>query len=82
MKHCDFPVEYNIPIPPKGDYKRRYSFRALKIVGMSFMVPCEEMDAQKLWNTLTRSASWHSYKTGWVFTMRRIIGGIRIWRTQ
>jgi hypothetical protein len=80
MRHYDFPVEYNIPIPEKGDYKRKYSFRLLKQVGMSFLVPCSDEEWRRLSNCLTASIAHASYKTGWRFTMRRIPGGIRVWR--
>lgn len=82
MKHYDFPIEYDIPLPEKGDYKRRYPWRELKKVGTSFLVPCSEEEAEKLSNSLTRSSNWASYKTGWQFTMRRILGGIRVWRIK
>lgn len=82
LRHYDFPLEYDVPIPPKQDVKRRYPFKALTKKGMSFMVPCDPMDLRKLWNSLTRSAAWASTKTGWKFTMRQILGGIRVWRIQ
>lgn len=80
--HYEFEVEYHIPLPVKGDYRRRYPFRELKQVGCSFMVPCDVLGMEKMWNTLTRSQHWASYKTGWKFTMRRVLGGIRIWRIE
>ena len=80
MSHCDFRVEYNVPLPPKGDYKRRYPFHLLNRAGMSFIVPCTDDQARQLSNSLTKSIHWASYKTGWRFTMRRVLGGIRIWR--
>ena len=82
MKHLEFPVEYGVPLPSKGDYKRRYPFRELKIVGASFLVPCDDEAIQRLWNSLNRCAHWHGCKTGWKFTLRRILGGIRVWRVR
>ena len=82
MRHYDFEVEYNIPIPPKGDYKRRYPFHLLRKVNMSFFVPCDVLECEKLTNSLTRSINHASYKTGWRFTMRRVEEGIRVWRIE
>lgn len=76
-----YQVESSIPIPRKQDHRRRYPFDRMQIA-QSFMVPCEPQDIDALWNTLTSCRRWATYKSGFRYTMRRVTGGIRVWRIQ
>lgn len=77
----EFPVEHNIPMPPRNDFKRRYSFRKLHVRD-SFLVPCEPCEIDATWNSLTSCKRWATRQTGFTFEMRRVLDGIRVWRTK
>jgi hypothetical protein len=79
----EFNVERGVPIPPKGYGKNIYPWRSME-TGDSFMVPCPAIskETERLFNTLTKCANNHRLKTGKRFTMRRVMEGIRVWRTK
>jgi hypothetical protein len=74
-----FEIEKNVPVPPPrrvpGQYK--YPFRELE-VGDSFFVPEAVADINKV----QASAGEARRKTKWRFSVRRVEGGCRAWRTE
>lgn len=77
------PIQPFIPIPTRGHRPAKYKLRDM-IVSASFLVRCEKNAAviTKLSNSLTSCISSVEKRTGRRFTMRRMDGGIRIWRTR
>lgn len=74
-------IEHGVPLPAKGDIKRRYPFRQMNIRD-SFFVPVDVLDIKQAWNSLNRSRLYAQYKTGFEFTIRQVLGGLRVWRTK
>jgi hypothetical protein len=77
----ELPVEHGIPIPPRGDFKRRYPFKRMH-VGDSFFVPCEPFELEDRWNSLTSCIRNATVKTGFKFATRQVEGGLRVWRIR
>lgn len=80
-------VEANVVIPEYGlGRKRKYPWLQLNPVcgepprGDSFLVECDFGDSERVWNSLTSCRASITYRTGRKFTMRRVHGGIRVWR--
>jgi hypothetical protein len=73
------PIEHGIPLPSRGDIKRRYPFRKMNVRD-SFLVPCEPYELKARWNSLSSSIRWASYKTGFKFEVRQVENGLRVWR--
>ncbi len=76
-------IERFIPIPTKRGCMAKYPLRKL-VVSESFLVPCDDTAGatQRLYNSLTSCAAGIERSTGYLFTMRRVKGGIRVWRIR
>lgn len=77
-------VEDNIPIPVKGNSRRKFKFEKLEKIGQSFLTPCGIADNKRTTNLIY--ACFHQfeakYQTGIEITCRAVKGGIRTWRTK
>ncbi len=76
-----FPVEHGVPVEGIASKRNKYPWRKLK-VGDSFFVPGDDWEIKSMMNSLTSCKNWATYKTGFRFVMRSVLGGIRIWRVQ
>jgi hypothetical protein len=84
MNMMTFEIESGVPIPAVRLKRKRskYPFATLK-VGESFLVPATGADKDVIKNRLSAliSGEWHR-ETSRRFTLRRMRGGIRVWRTS
>ncbi len=71
-------IEKNIPIPEavEGRAWTKYPFQFMEI-GDSFFLPCDDIEAGK--NRLRTSFVRHKPKR---FSIRKVKGGLRVWRVE
>lgn len=78
-------IEKGIPIPkPKPGFKgknRKYDWDAMDIDD-SFMVWRPAAEITRTFNTLTSCRAHAQRKTGFKFEIRKVAGGLRVWRTK
>lgn len=67
----EFKIEKGVPIPTPVGKKKRYHFESMEIGDSVFL-------AGKTQATTSHAAK----KTGFKFTVRRMDGGIRVWRIE
>ena len=72
----DFKVEKGIPFPR---VRLRYPFREMK-VGDSFFMPCADEEKRRIARRLSSTTS--NPKNGGRFTVRRVEGGVRVWKIE
>ncbi len=74
-----FKIEDNVPLAPHGNNHSKYPFREMT-VGQSFFVPTEAAS----YSTVAQAAcSAGSLKgDGTRFTIRKVDGGVRVWRLR
>jgi len=78
----DIVIEKDIPIPKINVSKRRkYPFMLLK-VGDSFYIKAEGDVFKKIEATLRSSALYYQGVSPHRFSVKRVDGGIRCWRTE
>lgn len=78
MQTYKYQIEKNVPIPKQ----RKYPFPAMK-AGDSFFIPAssnEELD--KVRRRVSVVATMHNKKTNKKFTLRKVEGGVRVWRVK
>lgn len=70
-------------IPGKSGCKAKYPWRLMG-VGTDFLARCgdEPAEIKKKFNSLTSCIANARRQTGFRFRMRRVPGGIRVWRVQ
>ena len=73
-----FNIETGIQIPSRGGGRAKYPWSRLEI-RQSFIVPCDEWERERTFNTLT-SCKRNAERRGKKFTMRSVDRGIRVWR--
>lgn len=69
----DIVVEKDVPIPPRSR-RTKYPWRSMEI-GDSFFAKIKDTSAGPLVQQAQKS-------TGFLFTTRRVDGGVRIWRIK
>lgn len=72
----EYKVEKGLKIPEYKNSSKKYPI--LK-VGESFFVPCTDEDKQRIQNNLSTGSR---YRREGKYTVRRVDGGIRIWRIE
>lgn len=80
MNEGPFRIEYGIEMPrPNG--RDKYPWKKMK-PGGSFLVPCGNFETLELMHSLTSCARNAEKKTGSKFAMRKVEGGVRVWRLR
>jgi hypothetical protein len=75
-------IETGVPMPPtRAIQSTVYPFAKLTKVGMSFFVPDSDVAGHVLQRRVASRAVWHSKARNWKFAIRRVEGGVRVWRT-
>ena len=75
MGQSEFKIEKGVPIPKKGREKKVWPFDEMA-VGDSFFVTAD------LHGRAQTAASWYSRRDRKKFTVRKVDGGYRVWRTR
>lgn len=77
-----FPIEHNVPIPPKrsGGRKRRFPFHEMR-PGDSFLVPTTSPAEQRLVRQRLAAYGVQTLGKGAV-TTRTVPRGVRVWRVK
>ncbi len=70
-----FVIEKNVPIPLKGNVRRKYPFAQMEVGDSIFVAG----DAAKTEN-ISCSANAYGKRNGAKFSARCVEGGVRIWR--
>jgi hypothetical protein len=78
IESVEFKIEQGIEIPPRRSGALKYPFDQMN-VGDSFFIP--EDSSVKPAN-VSNSAQAYGKQTGRKFTVRRVEGGYRCWRTE
>lgn len=74
-------LEHGIPLPPTYARRGKYHWREMK-VGDSFMVHRPQAELKRTWNNLSSCRAAAQKSTGWVFAIRQVKGGLRVWRIK
>lgn len=78
----NFEIEKDVPLSESSKGKKNaYPLRAMD-VGDSFLVPANGSDVSVLRNRLAASVRYVSMQNGWKFSVRKVEGGLRVWRTE
>lgn len=71
-------VETGVPLPSPGQGRKKYPWTKLELM-QSFVVECGEWEIESLMNSLT-SCRANAQRGGKKFALRRVEGGVRVWR--
>lgn len=72
-----YQIEKNVPLPKR----RKYPFPEM-VAGDSFFVPASVKEVDKIRRRVSVVANGHHKNSRKRFTLRKVEGGIRVWRVK
>lgn len=74
-------IDKGIPLPSKSKYDDLYPLKDME-VGDSFFIAVTDENKTNIRNRLSSAVRNYSRNKSILFSVRKVSGGIRVWRTQ